>query len=351
MRKFALSAWMLAGLSLCLPQVHAAELIGFREVTLADASQQRSLHVALWYPTTASSPALTSAENRIFQGLTTIQDAPPTGSAHPLVVLSHGYRGNWRNLSWLIPELVDQGYIVAAPDHPGTTTFDQRPAEAAKLWERPRDLSRVIDKLTLDNTLAGTVDPQRIAAIGHSLGGWTVTALAGARYSPQRFLEECRRHPNPRLCGLAPELGIVPSNQGYLGADLSDTRLKAVVSLDPGLVRGFTPQSLSAVKTPTLILGAGVDLASVPVALESGYLQANLAPTTSSLLVIADASHFSFLQRCKPGAAALLREDTPEDEVICKDGDGRSREAIHQQAAQVIGDFFERNLAGQTPEA
>ena len=133
MRKFALSAWMLAGLCLHLPLVHAAELIGFREVTLADASQQRPLHVALWYPTTTTAPLLPSAENPIFQGVATIKDAAPSGSAHPLVVLSHGYRGNWRNLSWLVSALVGQGYIVAAPDHPGTTTFDRRPAEAAKL--------------------------------------------------------------------------------------------------------------------------------------------------------------------------------------------------------------------------
>jgi len=41
MRNLVLSAWMLAGLALSLPQAQAAELIGFREVTLADASQQR----------------------------------------------------------------------------------------------------------------------------------------------------------------------------------------------------------------------------------------------------------------------------------------------------------------------
>ncbi len=349
MRNLVLSAWMLAGLALSLPQAQAAELIGFREVTLADASQQRPLHVALWYPTATAAPLLTSAENPVFQGLTSIKDASPTNTAHPLVVLSHGYRGNWRNLSWLVSSLVDQGYIVAAPDHPGTTSFDQRPTEAAKLWERPHDLSRVIDGLTGDNTLAGAVDPQRIAAIGHSLGGWTVTALAGARYSPQRYLEECRLLPNPRLCGLAPELGITPQNQDSLSADLRDPRVKAVVALDPGLVRGFTPESLSAVQTPTLILGAGTNIASMPVEQESGYLEAHLPPATSHLQVIADASHFSFMQICKPGATALLKEHAPEDEIICSDGNGRSREAIHQQAAQVIGGFLERSLAGQPP--
>ncbi|MBW8356234.1 MULTISPECIES: alpha/beta fold hydrolase [unclassified Pseudomonas] len=349
MRKFALSAWMLAGLCLHLPLVHAAELIGFREVTLADASQQRPLHVALWYPTTTTAPLLPSAANPIFQGVATIKDAAPSGSAHPLVVLSHGYRGNWRNLSWLVSSLVDQGYIVAAPDHPGTTTFDQRPAEAAKLWERPRDLSRVIDKLTLDNTLAGSVDPQRIAAIGHSLGGWTVTALAGARYSPQRYLEECRLHPNPRLCQIAPELGITAHNQGPLSADLRDPRVKAVVALDLGFARGFTPESLSTLHTPVLVLGAGVNIADMPVEEESGYLNAHLASPPSRYEVLANASHFSFMQVCKPGAVALLKEEAPGDEIICRDGDAGDRQDIHRQVAKLIGDFLDQKLAGQPP--
>lgn len=349
MRKFVLSAWMLAGLPLALflPPAQAAEFIGFREVTLTDTSQQRPLHVALWYPTTATAPLQTSAENPVFQGIATIKDASPTGSAHPLVLLSHGYRGNWRNLNWLVSSLVEQGYIVAAPDHPGTTTFDQRPVEAAKLWERPHDLSRVIDRLTSDHTLAGTVDSQRIAAIGHSLGGWTVTALAGARYSAQRYLEECRLHPNPRLCALAPELGITPEHQGPLGADLRDPRVKAVISLDLGFAQGFTPESLSTMKTPILVLGAGENIADMPLEEESGYLNAHLASPPSRFQVLADASHFSFMQVCKPGAVALLKKEAPGDEIICRDGEAGDRQAIHRQVAKLIGDFLDQWLTGQ----
>lgn len=61
-------------------------------------------------------------------------------------------------MNWLAPELAQQGYIVAAPDHPGTTTFNKDADQAAKLWERPHDLSRVIDVLTTDPKLAGKVD-------------------------------------------------------------------------------------------------------------------------------------------------------------------------------------------------
>lgn len=87
-------------------------------------------------------------------------------------------------MNWLATELAQQGYIVAAPDHPGTTTFNKDADQAAKLWGRPHDLSRVIDVLTTDPKLVGKVDIRRIAAIRHSLGGWTVPHLRAPSSRP-----------------------------------------------------------------------------------------------------------------------------------------------------------------------
>ncbi|MDB5526595.1 MAG: hypothetical protein JWM58_4358 [Rhizobium sp.] len=258
-----------------------------------------------------------------------IKDAKLVGNAHPLVVLSHGYGGSWRNLNWLAGELVHQGYVVAAPDHPGTTTFDKFPAQAAKLWERPHDLSRVIDALTGDPSLAGAIEPARIAAIGHSLGGWTVTALGGARFSTDRFAQDCKMHPIPRTCGLSVELGIAQGHDNQLDGDLSDARIGAIVSLDLGLARGFTPENLAAFPVPALIIGAGVDIGDLPAKLESGYLAADLPKATSSYVEIPDAMHFSFMQVCKPGAVELIEEETPGDGVVCKD-EGRGQPLLSQ---------------------
>jgi len=67
-------------------------------------------------------------ENQAFYGVSVVKDAPPSDEAlRPLVVFSHGYSGTWRNLSWLAEELAKEGYIVAAPDHPGTTAFNMNP--------------------------------------------------------------------------------------------------------------------------------------------------------------------------------------------------------------------------------
>ena len=212
----------------------AEENVGFHE-TVLDEGGPRPIHVSLWYPTSDQAAPVVVGENRVFYGVPAIRDAVPAPGGRALVVLSHGYGGSWRNLSWLADSLVRQGYIVASPDHSGTTTFDRDPAQATRLWERPRDLKRVIDALAADASLAGTVDAKRIAAIGHSLGGWTVTALAGARFDTKRLEVDCRANGSLRACALKSELGLT---RPELEADLGDPRLGAFVSLDLGLARG-----------------------------------------------------------------------------------------------------------------
>ncbi len=331
---------------ICLIQVvSAADVVGFRETTL-DQTSPRPLHVSVWYPAVSSQTHIVEkiGEDQVFVGIDGARNAQAASGTYPLVVLSHGFRGSWRNVNWLAAELVKQGYIVAAPDHPGTTTHDRNPAQAQQLWQRPKDVSRVIDALIATPSITGHIDQTRIAAIGHSLGGWTVVELAGARFDTQQFVQDCQHGVNPRICGLTAEFGINKSPEfvAQLDADLRDPRVKAVVSLDLGVARGFTSQSLAAVNVPVLVLAAGVDIADLPAELESGYLVAGLPKASTRYVLINDATHFSFMQLCKPGAVALLEEDSPDDGVVCKDGNGRDRQAIHQQISTLIIAFLKQ---------
>ncbi|NWA43218.1 alpha/beta fold hydrolase [Pseudomonas reactans] len=335
-----LSSFLL--LWVCLTQVvSAASQVGFRETTLGETSP-RPLHIAMWYPTQQTQPVTLVGDNPAFVGLAVIRDASPQVGSHPLVVLSHGYRGNWRNLNWLAGDLAAQGYIVAAPDHPGTTTMDQSPEKAAQMWLRPQDLSRTIDALLASAEWVGKVDSQRIAAVGHSLGGWTVAELAGARFDTAQFVKDCQPAPQTRICSLMAEMGINRSPQftQLLDADWRDPRVKAVVSLDLGFARGFSKPSLAAIKVPFLVLSAGTNIAELPAARESAYLAAGLPASSSRYMNLNDASHFSFMQQCKPGGEALIEEGAPGDGIICHDGAGRSRQVIHQQVAQLIAEFL-----------
>ncbi|MGF6258660.1 alpha/beta hydrolase family protein [Ensifer sp. LBL] len=319
---------------------HAKDAVGFREADIYKNSA-RPLHVALWYSTQDRAAATTVGDNRALEGIQAIRNAATTKGARPLVVLSHGYGGSWRNLNWLAGRLVEQGYVVAAPDHPGTTTFDRNAKQAAELWERPRDLSRVIDALIADPALAGDIDESRIAAIGHSLGGWTVSALAGAAFDGDRFRRDCETNASPRACSLSAELGL---DRPEFEKDLRDPRLDAFVSLDLGLARGFDPDSLARVRLPSLVIAAGTDIGDMPARLESGYLAERLPKNASTYVEIPDAMHFSFMQTCKPGAAALIEAETPGDGIVCKDGGVRGRDEIHRELAFLIIGFLAEAL-------
>lgn len=336
-------------LLVCLTgQVMADDIpIGFQTSTLPDASNERPLEMVVWYPASATSTApKLIADNPAFVGVLAVDKAPPAAGEHPLVVLSHGYRGNWGNQAWLASSLAHEGYIVAAVNHPGSTTHDRRPQAAAQLWQRPADISRAIDAVTAQPEKFGALAKHRIAVAGHSLGGWTALEIAGARFDTDRFARECKAHSQLASCSVYQQMNPAsnPASLARLATDLRDKRVTAVVSLDLGLSRGFTDNSLAALPVPVLVIAAGVPSQDLPAELESADLAKRLPKASSQYVEISDASHFSFVSLCKPGAIAMLEEDAPGDGIICTDGDGgRPRTAIQAQTVSLITGFLDRS--------
>lgn len=327
-----------AALSLLVALYAAAgETAGFRRISVPATPAGQALESAVWYPASAGGRLERVGDNAVFFGVPAAVDAPPAPGRHPLVLISHGYSGNWSNEGWLAVELAQAGYLVAAPNHPGTTSHDMRPVGIDLLLTRPRDLSRLLDHLAGDAFWAPLIDPDRVAAIGHSLGGWTVMELAGGRLDPARLAADCRQHPALAANQVA-KANNLPS--AAITESRRDPRVKAVVTLDIGLSRGFDPASLAAIDRPVLVLAAGTDLAGVPAPLESEAMAALLPPATTRESTFPNAAHFSFLPLCKPGAAALLEQDHPGDGVIALDGAGGDRAVLHGQFAAEIMRFL-----------
>lgn len=124
---------------------------------------------------------------------------PAGGSGqHPLILFSHGVRGCNVQSKYLMRALAEAGFVVVAPDHAGDVgSFcpDRRP-EPSDLplqfvegllsggptfyEERGKDLKEVRQALLTDGDLAALINPDQVALVGHSLGGYTVLGLAGA---------------------------------------------------------------------------------------------------------------------------------------------------------------------------
>lgn len=341
----------LTGLALslcCLTSIAQAEPlpVGMRDRVMVDSDAARPLTMRVWYPTVPEAKPADQDQRALFYGFRAALDAPLMPGRHPLVLLSHGYGGNVTNQGWLAVELAARGAVVAAVNHPGTTTADLDSPQTAQLWQRPRDLGRMIDYLTGAAPWRDGIDGARISAIGHSLGGFSVLAAAGARIDLARFLADCAEHPRHADCLMSPRFNLdQEATRQPLEADLRDRRIRAIVALDTGLARAFVPGSLADLPVPALVIAAGAENPMMPAALMSRPLAVRMPPATTRYLEIADAGHFSFLPVCKPGAAAIL---TAEGEpAICADGGGRDRVALHRQIADAILVFLDQT--GQLP--
>ncbi|MGF1766861.1 alpha/beta hydrolase [Enterovibrio makurazakiensis] len=317
-----------------------AKGVGFSQFELND-EVSRPLNVTLWYPTRDTTPTALVADNIAFEGTHVVKEASVTQAKHPLVLLSHGYRGSWRNLNWLAHKLAQQGYIVAAPDHPGTTTFDHTSSQTSQWWQRPNDLVRVLNYLENDAAWQPVIVFDDVTAIGHSLGGWSVAQLVGAQFDRSAFMTQCKIHPNPRTCGLAKELGLHSvQDEEPESSNFSDPRVKRVIILDLGLARSFSTSSLNKIQQPSLILAAGIDIGDLPQAMESGYLAEHIPLENRRYKVFESATHFSYMQLCKANAIAVLEEEFPGDGVICKDGIGSDRRVLHNQIFDDVKTFL-----------
>jgi len=188
----------------------------------------------------------------------------PAGTPVPLVVVSHGTGGSGGDMRWLVEPLVAAGFRVIAVDHHGNNYVGgYEPEGFLFVWERPRDLTFVLDVLA-DEQPHGPV-----GAAGFSVGGYTLAALAGARLDPQRVAAA--------LTGRAP-LPLIPEFPGVLaalrqkvsediisaavnaaGADASDSRVRAAFQVAPGIGSLLTPESLRAVPIPVEIRWGGAD--------------------------------------------------------------------------------------------
>ena len=119
---------------------------------------------------------------------------PEAGTDLPVLLLSHGHgRSNFlSSLHGYGPVAgfwAAHGFVVVQPTHLDSTPLGLRESDlpdAPIFWHsRARDMRHVLDHLdTVEAAvpgLAGRVDRDRIAAVGHSLGGQTVSLLLGAR--------------------------------------------------------------------------------------------------------------------------------------------------------------------------
>lgn len=272
----------------CISERQAQEglSVGYKihefEYQLKDGSA-KSLTIAIWYPTP---DALEKYDyNRIAIGGSVAVNGAVKDGSYPLVVFSHGFDGCGTQSVYFTQYLAGRGYIVAAPEHEDAGLCSImggikkiRGSEGVKgSSSRAADVSAVIDEmLRMDkgkaSFLYGSVDDNAIAVSGHSMGGWTSLAVAGA-------INEYK-----------------------------DDRIKAVLLLAPN-VNQFFPGELERVDVPAMFILGGEDLYHISgdksIPRKIGY---DSVGTPKYLLVVKGVNHFGFAD-----APTCLLEGTLEN--------------------------------------
>ncbi|GAA2580764.1 hypothetical protein GCM10010435_67600 [Winogradskya consettensis] len=136
----------------------------------------RSLPTTVWYPIGGTAPASPAPTD----------NAPPEQGRFPLVLFSHGLTSQPGDYSAMLMRWAQAGFVVAGPTYPNTW-YGATDLDANDIVNQPLDASHVIDLLLSSaGTLTTTIDPNRIAAAGHSAGGITTTGLFSA-YRDERL--------------------------------------------------------------------------------------------------------------------------------------------------------------------
>jgi predicted dienelactone hydrolase len=164
------------------------------------------------------------------------------------------------------------GFIVLAPEH--TEQFD---FSWSDLWkasiDRPRDIKRTLDfaeELTASGSdMAGLIDMERVAVVGHSYGGYTALAMAGAQYDLAAYNARCAQIPEndplaflctplvPKEADMAARAGLNPMPEG-LWPSFGDPRVTAIIPM-AGDSYLFDQAGLSKIAIPMMAIGGTAD--------------------------------------------------------------------------------------------
>ncbi|MEY8880017.1 alpha/beta hydrolase family protein [Donghicola sp. XS_ASV15] len=318
---------------------------GIKYGTALAPVRDQNLDFHIWYPATSGGKAVTVGGNGVFYGTPAGRRAPHQNGRFPTIIMSHGAGGNAGQFGWIASKLAEAGFVVLLPNHPGTTSGNASAEAAVRVWERPADLTAVLDEAVNNPADYPYVDPQRIGVLGFSAGGYTALAVSGARVDPEKLQRFCDGSDHGMSdCAFLARYGIDLHQMDLSPAaqDLRDPRISAAVVIDPGIASTLTSKSLSKIDIPVSLINLG-DESIVPEGVHARKIAQTIP--TARYDTIPDALHFSFLAECKPAGASILEREG-EPDPLCSDAGGRDRGALHAELAGRIIAAFRRDLVG-----
>lgn len=192
----------------------------------------------------------------------------PPETVSPTVVISHGLTANRRTFAYLARHLASHGFLVVAVEHPDSNGEAHRRFLAGQtetllppntLMERPRDISFVLD--SLENAgLEQWFDLKNVGIMGHSLGGNTALAIAGAKLDRAQLEQSCAESSQSfNLSLIFAQCPLLTLPEVQTQQNLRDERITSVVAISPVASQVFSHESLQQLSVPLLMVASEQD--------------------------------------------------------------------------------------------
>jgi predicted dienelactone hydrolase len=207
--------------------------VGFRSIDVTyipdSMTEPRSLRAAVWYPSRDQTGEPAKYLDAILRETVFVDADPSVTQPAPVLLFSHGHMAFAEQSYFMAEHFASHGWIVIAPSHKGNTIFDPSPPPPQIFEWRPQDVSRALDavaNLPEDDPLHGATSSD-IVVSGHSFGGYTTMALAGASFAVDAIAENCS------LVGDS-ECSYFPGATPRYAAGFADERIKVAIPMAPG---------------------------------------------------------------------------------------------------------------------
>jgi len=222
----------------------------------------------------------------------------------PIIVFSHGLGSDRMTYAYLAEHLASHGFVVAVPEHLGSGAEQlvallngqaDEVAQPTEFIDRPLDIKFLLDELERrsqsDPIYFNRLNLRQVGVIGHSFGGYTALALAGAKLNFKQLQRDCGdnldRTLNVSLLLQCRALTLPKRNY-----DLSDPRVKAAIAINPIDSSVFGQPGLSQIKVPTMLIAGSADTIA-PALPEQIEPFTWLTNPQKYLVVIEGGTHFS----------------------------------------------------------
>ena len=242
------------------------------------------------------------SEERMITAVAYMPNSATPTSPSPLIVIAPGLDTDMNVLLYAGKQLASHGYAVAALDFPFTSKTALQAVikgtsniPAPNSWYlQPLTVSELIDQMK--SRWGQRINSNQVGAIGHSLGGYTVMALAGAQLDWDHLVKGCKPMEDLNTVVLNPALvwQCVAPGQVVKRKSFRDPRVKTVLAINPVTSPIFSPETLGKVDAPIMIVSGSNDLFAPPIS-QQLIPFTSLVNRDSRLVLQHKGTHLSFL--------------------------------------------------------